>query len=580
MSEFDQYAHILGPGFDAAVAQFATPEDLRSREFLAAYAHRPVEFIREVMGKPVQWEAQRYSARALMAYRKLVVCSCRKSSKTEQGANLVDAIVCTAPTRCIVTSATGTQVRENLWSKIRKNHAGSKYRLPGRLGVTSLRITPDWYAIGISTNQPGNVMGFHADVTLPPELDMETPEELASLPPPDPRAADEDHARAERNQMEVLEETLWKWRKTDDKARLFYVLDEFSQMDAEILRALEGSWMGDFYVYAPFNPTFSADSGHPAAKALQPGSDWHRVHIAGREPPEEAHGPQAGEDGSLFDRCFHGVPKELMPDAWVDQIRNDFGDDDPQTMANLYGLPSSQQADRQMIPFRLLRNAFEILIKSDRRPESRHIGYDVAGSSKGDWNVAQCWDCGELIEEDQWRHPDTAKSRERVLELLHRWGVNGKPIPARNLHIDATGGSMGKAMADEMRAGGHWVDAVDFGSEPVGEWVRLLGPDRYFVSRKAELIWVVRVALQKGIAKIPRRFRDTVIQAQWYTYKEVARHNGTAIGVQESKDDIFKLYGRSPDNFEAATLAWSRTGRKPVFMSANRFSDIARRLNQ
>jgi len=264
----------------------------------------------------------------------------------------------------------------------------------------------------------------------------------------------------------------------------------------------------------------------------------------------------------------------MMPDAWVEERIVDWASAPALLACHLYGLPANVGREFQFIPYRLLKARFDSPIPDNGKVSWRHIGWDIAASESGDWNVAQLWVNGQLTAQDQWRTGDTAVSTARVLRLAETWGLNGVPIPTRNIHIDATGGSIGKAIADGLRARGIVVDAVDFGAGEVREWERLYGEETFFVNRKAELLWVLAMVLARGMATVPREFADTIRQAQWYTWKNVPRASGTAIGVVESKDVIRKLFGRSPDNLEAATLAWSRATVLPTFTTTNDWRTI------
>ena len=167
----------FGPQWRAALQRHRgiskdAEQAVEHRNALTKYVNRPVGFVREVLGEQ-SWIGGRAVLRALRDKRRVLICGCRKSSKSHTSAQSVLWMNSTGPTRTIVTSATYTQVRENIFARIRKLHSQSRVPLPGVLGVTSLRVDPTWYAIGISTNKPGNIQGFHADVTLDPALEYD-----------------------------------------------------------------------------------------------------------------------------------------------------------------------------------------------------------------------------------------------------------------------------------------------------------------------------------------------------------------------------------------------------------------------
>lgn len=570
---FHDYRELLLRNLLQARQQvFGDPEQVAkaegSREELSVLARRPVRFAREYLGERTV-PASRAILRALIKHLRVHVSGCRKSMKSHTGAQATLAMTCTAPTRTIVTAATYTQVRENTFARIRQMHAHARKPLPGRMGVTSLRISPTWYAIGISTNKPGNIQGFHGDVNLPPALEFD--DEMIdedSLLAPDPELADEDNRRSERDAGEVIDEEVWKSKR--ENARLFFLLDEMAEMRPDIVETMAGSWMGDnVFVLSQFNPTFQPDSKHPAARFLREDSGFYRVHIAGREPPEEMHPPD------LFDVCFHSVPKPVMPDAWVAERLADWGPNSAMTCCHVYGLPAAIDRERQFIPFRLIRDSWAFTIKDPGRSRDRHIGWDVAASTGGDYNVVSLWVSGVLTSQEKWHCPDTLESADRVLELRVKWSVGGEIIPGRNLHVDKIG--VGDGPVAYLRRKGIQVDAVDVGASPQHDWDSLTGETEFF-NRKSELLWIFRRALQEGIAQVPREFSDVVRQAQWYTHVDAPRAAGTVLKVAEDKTKIRELFGKSPDEFESALIGWSRGTQKPGFATISDLSQLNRRL--
>jgi hypothetical protein len=187
--------------------------------------------------------------------------------------------------------------------------------------------------------------------------------------------------------------------------------------------------------------------------------------------------------------------------------------------------------------------------------------------------VLSIWVNGLKVKELKWRREDLETSCDIVIEAIQTHGQGGHPIPARNVHIDA--GGVGKGAVSILRRKGYFIDAVDFGGAPRGEWSTLVGQTE-FANRKAELAWILRRAMQTGIARLPRKYAESWRQAQWHTYKDVVRAGGTAIAVAESKDDLRKLYGRSPDEFDADCLAWSRGAARPVIMTVDSLNKLRR----
>jgi hypothetical protein len=182
-------------------------------------------------------------------------------------------------------------------------------------------------------------------------------------------------------------------------------------------------------------------------------------------------------------------------------------------------------------------------------------------------------DSGVLVHQDAWHCADLIVSAERVMECAIRFGIDGKPVPGRQIHVDKIG--VGKGATDYMRSKGVIVDAVDFGSEAAGDWPKLTG-DLVFRNRKSELLWILRRAIEERVGIIPRRFADTIRQAQWYTYETTPYKGATAIKVAEDKEEIKRRYGRSPDELESLMLAWSRNNPRPMFSTISDLRQIHR----
>lgn len=573
MGHLDDYRALWAESRRRAIdSVYGSSEAIEARESqraeLAAYWDKPLGYVRDVLGQTTL-PSSRGILRALKKHHRVHISGCRKSGKSHTTGQAVNWFFDAGPCRIIVTSATYMQVRENLFARIRHLRMHARRPLPGRLGVTSLRMAddPTWFAIGISTNKPGHMQGIHADVTLDPALEYdEAWVDEESLLPPDPELADEDARRSEMDAGEVIDREVWQAKR--DRARLLFVLDEMAEMRADIIETLAGSWMGDdVYVLSPFNPTFQPDSGHPAARFLKPGSGFHRIHIAGREPPADMH------PAGMFDECYHSVPTSLMPDAWVAERLSDsgWGANSAMTCCHVYGLPASIDRERQIIPFRIIRAAFDRAWRDTENVYDRHMGWDVAASEAGDFNVLSLRVNGKLTKQKKWHCADTLESADLVMDAAREWGVNGKPIPGCNIHVDKIG--VGDGPVRYMRRKGFTVDAVDFGASAAGDRTDLTG-DTPFVNRKTELVWIARRELQEGQADIPREFPETIRQAQWQTLKEAPRAAGTALAIAEKKEDLRKQYGQSPDEFDSYVLTCSRTSQAAEIIDIRDVSDL------
>ncbi len=134
----------------------------------------PTFFATEILGI-TPWSRQIQILDAVRINRRTAVRACRGVGKTYIAAVIVLwFLYCYGPgTKVITTAPTQRQVRELLWSEIRALHARAEergYTLGGtpssvRLDVDPL-ADPDWYAVGISSDDPDKYLGFHAPAIL------------------------------------------------------------------------------------------------------------------------------------------------------------------------------------------------------------------------------------------------------------------------------------------------------------------------------------------------------------------------------------------------------------------------------
>lgn len=163
---------------------------------------------------------------ALRDKRRVYVRARRKSGKTFSAADAVLWFFSTRRSKTLTTAAGGRQVRELLWSELRTAHARS--RLLGEAATTSLRAGPDHFALGFSTDNPANVLGWHGTAECP----------------------------------------------------LLVVIDEAPGVDQALWDALQGSITSEHvYVLVQGNPILERDEPHFFSRLAMAGSGYHRIRI-------------------------------------------------------------------------------------------------------------------------------------------------------------------------------------------------------------------------------------------------------------------------------------------------------------
>lgn len=122
----------------------------------------PVWFCREILGVEL-WSKQREVIEAVRDNPAVAVRSSHGVGKTTvAGATVLWFLAAFGPEAAVVTTApTWRQVKDLLWREIRKSAKRSGF-FSGKLTETRLDLAEEWFAVGLSTNQPENFQGYHS----------------------------------------------------------------------------------------------------------------------------------------------------------------------------------------------------------------------------------------------------------------------------------------------------------------------------------------------------------------------------------------------------------------------------------
>jgi len=133
--------------------------------FYPNYRERPVEFARDILG--VEWtEPICEIARELLVSPKIVVPAGHAVGKTHGVAGIAIWWLSTRKTKVVTTAPTWRQVKDLIWRELRAQHRKALKTIPGRPITTEWGIEEDWFATGISTNDPTRFQGYHSDELL------------------------------------------------------------------------------------------------------------------------------------------------------------------------------------------------------------------------------------------------------------------------------------------------------------------------------------------------------------------------------------------------------------------------------
>ena len=140
-------------------AEAISPEDHRTVVELCRAD--PLFFSERVLGGEA-WGKQEELMEAVRDHARVCVRSGHGVGKTWVAARICLWFLYSFPPAVVVTLApTWRQVETILWGEIRRQHALALVPLMGRPVRSSLVLAEDWYARGVSTNEPERLQGIH-----------------------------------------------------------------------------------------------------------------------------------------------------------------------------------------------------------------------------------------------------------------------------------------------------------------------------------------------------------------------------------------------------------------------------------
>jgi hypothetical protein len=134
------------------------------------YLREPARFASEVLGFHA-WSKQIEIMESVRDHERTAVRACHGVGKTASAAQIALWFLAVhRNSRVITTAPTWAQVEQLLWREIRaavtRAHVAGKGSVFPRPSATKLEIGEEWFAIGLSTNEPERFQGHHADHIL------------------------------------------------------------------------------------------------------------------------------------------------------------------------------------------------------------------------------------------------------------------------------------------------------------------------------------------------------------------------------------------------------------------------------
>jgi phage terminase large subunit len=136
------------------------------RKYAAFLAAHPAEWIEQTFPQPagIAVPKIREVCNSVRDNRHTHVKSCHNSTKTWISARILLWWLARYPgnSKVITTAPTWRQVETILWKEVADAHRISVTRFGGKLLVTQLAFAPQWFAIGISSDESQNIQGYHS----------------------------------------------------------------------------------------------------------------------------------------------------------------------------------------------------------------------------------------------------------------------------------------------------------------------------------------------------------------------------------------------------------------------------------
>ena len=223
----------------------------------------------------------------------------------------------------------------------------------------------------------------------------------------------------------------------------------------------------------------------------------------------------------------------LVSPQWVEDRARDWGVGSPLYQTRVLG-EFADSGEGVLFPLPMLEAAIEreVAVPDDA---ATALGVDVARSVAGDFNAIAACRGGRLDLVTVFREPDTMRTVTRVLNEV-------STRDARRTWVDV--GGPGGGVADRLQQLGRSVEAVHFGGGAMDT--------ARFKNRRAELFWNLRERMERAEISLPD---DEELIADLSALRFDFDQTGRI--YLESKDEVRKRLGRSPDRGDAVALAFA-----------------------
>ena len=327
-------------------------------------------FFATVVLKSQLWQAQIDLLNAVRDSPLVAFRSCHGPGKTYGVARVaLWRLFCFPRSIVLSTAPTWRQVEKLLWKEIRSAVRQSPYRLPGHLLPKSPEyqlIQDEWYAAGLSTNDPDKFQGEH-------------------------------------------------------ERHITIIADEASGIPDDIFEAVDGIMTSEDPKQVLIgNPTKIGGRFH---RAFQKEKGWKTIHVSAYDTPNFTRFGITERDiiDDTWQRKITGpfpYPNLVMP-AWARYMYEKWGRESPVYEARVLGnFPT--QGDRAVIPLAYIEASMAAW-EDARAGEPIELGCDIA--AEGDDRNAVAVAAGrKVIHLETWSEPNTMRTAERIRDIFERFG--------------------------------------------------------------------------------------------------------------------------------------------------------------
>jgi phage terminase large subunit len=319
----------------------------------------PGWFVREFLGDEL-WEKQEEILSSVFKNPKTTARSCHASGKSFDAARVALAFLFAYKNSIVLSTApTWRQVEDVIWKEIRAAHGRAKYDLGGAILNTRYNLAPDWFAVGLSTDDPDKFQGYHAP-------------------------------------------------------HILMIIDESSGVLPAIFEAIEGiGSTGHVRILELGNPT--DPTGHFAQTFKS--EFYSKIHISCFDTPNFKSIPdiESLKASSQEERLGAVTHPFLITPQWVYERLMEWGEDSPMFQARCLG-EFPVEGEDTLIPLRLALKAVESTNLGDQSIE--RLGVDIArfGSDK---TVLAYRQGNKVVELLRYAKEDTMQTVGRVVQF-HR----------------------------------------------------------------------------------------------------------------------------------------------------------------